>query len=44
MNIQAVRLKGEKLDGIAERFNTSVPMLEKTYLKSGKEHYLKEKH
>jgi hypothetical protein len=41
MNIQVARLKGENLDSIAERFNTSVPMLQKTYLKSGNEHYLK---
>ena len=44
MNIQVARLKGENLDSIAERFNTSVSMLQKTYLKSGNEHYLKEKH
>ncbi|MSP06527.1 MAG: hypothetical protein EXR13_03020 [Candidatus Fonsibacter sp.] len=44
MNIQVARLKGENLDSIAERFDTSVPMLQKTYLKSGNEHYLKGKH
>ena len=44
MNIQVARLKGENLDSISERFNTSVSMLQKTYFKSGNEHYLKEKH
>lgn len=44
MNTQVARLKGESLDSIAERFNTSTPMLQKHYLNSGNEHYLKERH